>query len=293
MRNLRAAPQRTHAIVLIATWAVLSIVGIILILLVAAPLMPPGNQTVQGQGQTSTMVLETVLSWPVMVGVTVYIFYHLLFLRQPAGQLVEGPPSYGNMPVQIAWVAISSAAVLFLAGIGIATLASESVAQAVGVPGRAVSTGPGTITGPSGSEIKELEVQVIAQQWYFTYRYPQYGGIESTHLELPVGVPVELHVTSLDVIHSWWAYQLAVKLDANPGIDNEGFTTPQHMGSFQIRCAELCGIWHGSMEDVGTVVSRSAFTTFMKQLKSDDSSIMQYLPPYGPVYYPEPLVKGG
>ena len=62
-----------------------------------------------------------------------------------------------------------------------------------------------------------LPVQVIAQQWAFTYRYPTYGGVETPHLELPVDRNVELHVTSLDVIHSFWAHELGVKADANPG----------------------------------------------------------------------------
>ena len=62
-----------------------------------------------------------------------------------------------------------------------------------------------------------LQVQVIGQQWAWTYRYPQFGGFETTQLVLPVGQPVQFNVTSLDVIHSFWAYTLGVKADANPG----------------------------------------------------------------------------
>ena len=69
-------------------------------------------------------------------------------------------------------------------------------------------------------------MQVIAQQWKFTYRYPTYGGVETPHLVLPVNQMVELHVTSLDVIHSFWAYQLGVKADANPDVDNIAFVKP-------------------------------------------------------------------
>ena len=72
-----------------------------------------------------------------------------------------------------------------------------------------------------------LQVQVIGQQWQFTYRYPQFGGMETTQLVLPVNRPVAFHVTSLDVIHSFWAYQLAVKADANPGVDNVAYTTTE------------------------------------------------------------------
>ena len=75
-----------------------------------------------------------------------------------------------------------------------------------------------------------LQVQVIGQQWVWTYRYPQFGGMESSELMLPVGMPVTFHVTSLDVIHSFWAYQLGVKADANPGVDNVAYMTPKATG---------------------------------------------------------------
>ena len=65
-----------------------------------------------------------------------------------------------------------------------------------------------------------MDVQVIGQQWEFTYRYPTYGGLETPHLVLPANTLIRLHVTSLDAIHSFWAYQLGVKADANPGVDN-------------------------------------------------------------------------
>ena len=66
-------------------------------------------------------------------------------------------------------------------------------------------------------------MQVIGQQWEFTYRYPTYGGVETPHLVLPADTLVGLHVTSLDAIHSFWAYQLGVKADANPGVDNVAY----------------------------------------------------------------------
>ena len=73
-------------------------------------------------------------------------------------------------------------------------------------------------------------MQVIGQQWAFTYRFPQFGGMETTQLLLPKGEQVRFNVTSLDVIHSFWAYQLGVKADANPGVDNVAFAKPQELG---------------------------------------------------------------
>ena len=66
-------------------------------------------------------------------------------------------------------------------------------------------------------------------------------------------------MTSLDVIHDFWAYQIGVKADANPGSDNVAFTTTRQLGVFTVRCDELCGLWHGAMYDYGKVVSKSPF----------------------------------
>ena len=102
-------------------------------------------------------------------------------------------------------------------------------------------------------------MQVIGQQWNWTYRFPGYGAVETAHLELPVDSEVEFHVTSLDVTHSFWAYELGVKADAVPGVDNIAFVHTRKLGTFSIRCAELCGLWHGHMFQTGEVVTPARF----------------------------------
>lgn len=283
--------DRPHMVRLLIIWVILSVIGIVAVLQIN---YPPYDQTIQGQDQASTLKLLTVLATPVFVGVVMMILYSAIYFRRTTAELVDGPPMLGNTPVQIAWVAISAILVLFLAVVGIATLSSENVAQAVGQPGRAIGQSGGqTGSGTAGGSGAELHIQVIAQQWYFTYRYADYGGVETTHLYLPVDRPVELHVTSLDIIHSFWAYQLGVKADANPGVDNIFHVTPQKTGGFQVRCAELCGLWHGHMADSsGQVVSQSDFDTWIAQQQTDFATIAKAVPSYAPYYFPLPLTKG-
>jgi len=107
-----------------------------------------------------------------------------------------------------------------------------------------------------------LVVQVIAQQWKFSYRYPSFGGFETDQLVLPNDTAVVFHVTSLDVIHDFWAYQLGVKADANLTTTNIAYTQTNSSVSFEVRCDELCGLWHGAMFDTGAVVSKSAFQSW-------------------------------
>jgi cytochrome c oxidase subunit 2 len=138
-----------------------------------------------------------------------------------------------------------------------------------------------------------LPVQVIGQQWEFTYRYPTYGGVETPTLVIPVGREIAFHVTSLDAIHSFWAYELGVKADANPGVDNVAYVKVKKTRTFQIRCAELCGLWHGYMYDTGRVVSDSDFATWIGQQVKLYEPVKQYLPPYSTTYAPDPQFRAG
>jgi cytochrome c oxidase subunit 2 len=136
-------------------------------------------------------------------------------------------------------------------------------------------------------------VQVIAQQWEFTYRYPAYGGVETQQLELPTNTLVEFHVTSLDVIHDFWAYQLGVKADANPGEDNIAYVNTTGPLSFEVRCAELCGLWHGYMFNPGRVVPKAQFVSWAQQQERQYAPVTKSLPKYSTSYFPQPLRRGG
>ena len=138
-----------------------------------------------------------------------------------------------------------------------------------------------------------LQVQVIAQQWRFTFRFPSYGGVEAGQLEIPANRLIEFHVTSLDVIHSFWAYQLGVKADANPGEDNVAYVQTKKPMKFDIHCAELCGLWHGYMSDSGRVVTASEFSAWIQQQRQQFAPVQKSLPPYSKTYFPDPQRRGG
>ena len=275
-------PTRTHALRLLISWAVLSVIGIVIAMQVH---LPPGVQSQQATDETSLLQLMLIISTPVFVGVCLFILYAAFVFRQDPKGLVDGPPNYGNFRLQVAWIAITAVVVLFLAGVGISGLS--------GLTGSAQAFSPLATSGsaPVGAAGHPLQIQVIGQQWYFTYRYPDFGGAESLHLVLPVDANIEIHVTSTDVLHSFWAYELGVKADANPGVDNIIYVTTLKTGSFTVRCAELCGIWHGDMADTkGQVMSQADFGTWIAQLQKDQADLK--LPPYAPFYFPSPRVKG-
>jgi cytochrome c oxidase subunit II len=134
---------------------------------------------------------------------------------------------------------------------------------------------------------------VIAQQWEFTYRYPSYGGVETRQLYLPTNTLVQFNVTSLDVIHSFWAIKLGVKADANPGENNIAYVNTLRPLSFVVRCAELCGVWHGYMFNSGRVVPKAQFVSWVTQQERQYAPATKNLPSYKKIYFPAPLRRGG
>ena len=100
-------------------------------------------------------------------------------------------------------------------------------------------------------------------------------------------------MTSLDVIHSFWAYQLGVKADANPGDDNIAYVTTKEPLTFNIHCAELCGVWHGYMFDTGHVVRSRSSRHGSRPQRVKYAPATKNLPPYSKTYFPVPERRGG
>jgi len=277
-------PQGRHARRIGAIWLVETAVAVPLIVLVLGPHLPPGRMSSEAGAQVDANVVLTALLGPIALLVCTSFVYSLVVFRS-RGATGDGPPIFGHGPSQTAWLVATSTVVLTLAAWGSYTLVVSS-------DGAGGGQGPNPILLPKGSK-QALQVQVIGQQWNWTYRFPSYGGLETAHLDLPAGAAVELHVTSLDVVHSFWAYQLGVKADAVPGADNVVFVHPRKLGTFSIRCAELCGLWHGHMYQTGDVVTPKAFATWIAQQARAEQGNERYLPPYEKVYYPQPLRRAG
>jgi cytochrome c oxidase subunit 2 len=265
-----------------AIWVVASLIATPLVIVLLGPILPPGKATEQASGQVTDNTVLLAMATPVLLLVVLYLIYAVIYFRQPKGAVLEGPAIRGNARVQTTWIVITSVMVLSLAAYGTVRLLADN--------GAGSGSGPTPLTTPDGPK---LPVQVIAQQWAFTYRYPTYGGVEVPHLVLPDNQMIELHVTSLDVIHSFWARQLGVKADANPQVDNIAFVKPTRVQTFEVRCAELCGIWHGEMFDHGRVVTPGEFEAWIRSAQVAYAAATKELPPYSKTYQPKPARRGG
>jgi cytochrome c oxidase subunit II len=270
--------EANHGLRIFLIWLPIAVVADILLYFVYGPHMPPGRMSNSAASQQFDIKVMSVLAAPVMAFVLIFMAYSVIVWRHREGDDEDGPALFGHARIQATWITVTAVIVLFLAGFGTYELAWP------GFAGAGAGEGPAPIWKPDNGT--PLQVQVIAQQWRFTYRYPQFGGFETSDLVLPVGRPVEFNVTSLDVIHSFWAYQLGVKADANPGVDNVAYTTAEQTGNVTVRCAELCGLWHGAMFDYGKVLSVTGFDAWAHRTEAQLAAVTKILPPYATTYDP-------
>ena len=271
-----------HGRRVIIAWLVLSAIATPLVAIYVGPLIPPGNATPQSQGQVFSNQVMTALLTPVVCLLAVFFVYGLIAFHSTAGdRLVDGPPLRNDPRVQVTWIVITSAMVLFLAGFGTYELLKD---------GAGGGQGPSPIVSPGGTP---FQVQVIAQQWEFTYRYPSLGGMESAELVLPANRTIAFHVTSLDAVHSFWAYELGVKADANPGVDNVAYVQTRGPRTFHVRCAELCGLFHGFMFNNGEIMAAADFRSWAAAQEKIYASIARYMPKYSLTYFPDPQRRAG
>lgn len=262
--------------------AILAVIGDMLVVLVLK--LPPGGATTAAVDDTFTGQVFAIISWSVGAAVVTYAVYFIAISGR-------NKPAPGTAPVhlrthlglQTAWLATSVVLVMFAAGLGVVTLEGQTSPNLV-VPARALA---------AGAARDPLIVQVIGQQWQFTYRYPQYGGFETQQLRIPTGRLIQFDVTSLDVAHSFSPYQLALKIDAIPGVNNVGYVYVLKPTVIDVRCGELCGLWHGYMTDVGSqageALTPSQFSSWLSYAESTYGPEESNLPKFALTYFPVPL----
>lgn len=265
---------------MVAIWLVLSAVLDPLFYILVGPHVPPGTMTSAAKDNQFDFNILLVAALPVFLAVWVYLAYSAVMWRasrKGAPEPVGGAQARTHLGVQVGWIVTTTVIVLGLFAFGTVEVITKA--------GSGGGEGPNPIWTPTSATI--LPVQVIAQQWKFTYRYPTFGGFETQDLVLPNNTTIAFHVTSLDVIHGFWAYQLSIKADANPQQDDVAFTTTRQTGSVTVRCEELCGLWHGAMFNYGKVVSKAAFVAWAQSTEAGTAANTKLLPPFAYTYVPD------
>ena len=137
------------------------------------------------------------------------------------------------------------------------------------------------------------EIEVVAQQWQWSYRLPGKDGtlgtsdslnissenpfglnaddpngqddilIEGDEVHLPLDRPVKVLLRSIDVLHDFYVPQFRAKMDMVPGMITYFWITPTRTGTFDVLCFELCGLGHYAMRGKVVVEEESAYQAWL------------------------------
>lgn len=107
------------------------------------------------------------------------------------------------------------------------------------------------------TKTQDLSVDVTARMWGWKFNYA--NGIETDTVYVPVNKTTKFKITSVDVLHSFYIPSFRIKEDAVPKRQNFIFATPTKVGSYNIACAEYCGMNHWNMYTKVVVMEQKDF----------------------------------
>jgi cytochrome c oxidase subunit 2 len=171
-------------------------------------------------------LFTNIFWWALFVFVVVesLLVYAIIRYRARPGA-PEPKPLHGHTALEIGWTLAPALILVFIAVPTIRTI----FATAGHAPPEA------------------LRVEVIGHQWWWEFRYPSLGVTTANELHLPVGTPVQLELSSADIIHSFWVPMLGGKRDLTPGHVTRIAFRVDSAGEYAGQCAEFCGVSHANM----------------------------------------------
>ena len=170
---------------------------------------------------------------------TVVVYAAFRFRAKP-GDESDGPPTHGHTGLEVVWTVIPCI-LLAVLGVWAYLVLSDNEALAK----------------------DRVVINVTAQQFAWEFYYPG-GQVGSGDLHVPVGKQVELQMRSKDVIHDFYVVEFRVKEDIVPGITTNVIVNPDKIGTYQVICAELCGVGHGIMRSRVIVQSEDDYNAWLK-----------------------------
>jgi cytochrome c oxidase subunit 2 len=230
-------------------WMLTALTAVIAVGLAACSTTVP-NTTLEPRtefGRAIDDLWDTLLFWGTIVFVLVeaFLIYTIIRYRARPGQAAP-KHVHGNTTLEIAW-----------------TLAPAVILAIIAVP--TVKT---IFSSQRPAPADALTVEVIGHQWWWEFRYPQYGVVTANELYLPVGRTANFVLTSVDVLHSFWIPQLGGKRDLITNRTNYLWFTPESTYVWNGVCVEYCGTSHANMRFKTFVVPPAQFEAWANHQKS-------------------------
>ncbi len=168
------------------------------------------------------------------------MLYAIVRFRAAPDDDTDGPPTHGHTGLEILWTVIPT---LLVTSIGVVSAVVLAKNDHVGK--------------------NPLRVNVTAQQFAWSFQYPEGKNMQTGELRVPINRSLLLTFTSKDVIHSFWVPQWGQKQDTVPGIHPTLHITPDRLGRFPVICTELCGLGHAVMRTYAIVMTQPAFDKWL------------------------------
>jgi cytochrome c oxidase subunit 2 len=212
------------------------------------PWLPPVASKERGRID-GVFWFTTVICIVIFALVVAVMLYSVVRFRAAPDDDSDGPPTHGHTGLEIVWTLIPTVLVTAI-GIFSAIVLARNDAQ--------------------GSN--PLRINVTAQQFAWSFSYPEAKNLTTGTLRLPVNRSVLLTFTSKDVIHSFWVAEFGQKQDTVPGLHATLHITPNRVGTYPVICTELCGLGHSVMRSTAIVMERAAFAKWLKSQTAATSS---------------------
>ncbi len=220
---------------------------------------------------------ETGLGTFIFLGVLTVLAWSLLFHRAAKYDEDDAEPIEGNTRLEIVWTVIPLVLVLLIAANAIRV---NRVLGVLGPMEHLHGGAPGLVSGgaSSGGAGPELQVEVIARQWSWEFRYPSAAGasgagpadtgppagVSSTELHLPLDRPVRFRLLSDDVLHGFYVPAFRLKQDVIPGQAIAFRLTPTRAGRYRLRDSQFSGTWFAANQADVVVESEAAFAHWLE-----------------------------
>lgn len=156
------------------------------------------------------------------------LLYVVFRYRRKGNETSKPPQTHGHALLEIAWTIIPAVILVFIAVPTVKTIFLTQAKVAAGA----------------------LQIEVIGHQWWWEFRYPEYGITTANEIYIPVGRTVNFKLNSNDVIHSFWTPQLGGKRDVIANRTNYIWYTPDSSMKSAVWngfCTEYCGTSHAKM----------------------------------------------
>lgn len=220
-----------------------------------------------------TIIITFWITGVVFVAIMMFMAYCLFRFRHQEGRRAEFEPE--NKKLEL-WLTVGT-------GVGVAGMLAPGLFvwhQFITVPQAAT------------------EFEAVGQQWQWSFRLPGKDGrlgtadtrnisadnslglhandtrgqddviVEGGDLHLPVGKPVKVLLRAIDVLHNFYVPEFRAKMDMVPGMVTYFWFTPTRTGTFEILCAELCGVGHAFMRGKVVIQKESDYQAWLDKQKT-------------------------